>query len=352
MRVSQGGAKPVALYLITGDRHFSSWSMRGHVIMEEKGMDYTEIPIELDWPMDYEGKGVDLEAEAACIAAAAVLRDADPTGLWEHSVTAAFPRVPLLVDDVEGVVVADSVAIADHLDRQYPDTPRLLGRTARERTEILNLTLHVHADLGHLMHDASYGLSLRTHLDAKPTPEAEQNAHWVADTVDHCLARTGGPFLFGAFSLADAMVAPIAQQVAGWRIDIGAGRPAVDYLARLRARPSVARHLAEANEPYERIAGAPVGGPQWIAAHYRHNERHHVISNWQSDMYHQLANDTARRAFELARGGNDLDGIVDELARGRESARDRIRADVTAFFGLLHPDNVHDTTLEFEDAPF
>lgn len=343
----------MTLVLFVGDRHFSSWSMRARVIMNEKGVPHLERSIALDWPMDYAGEGFEKEAEAACIAPGHILEDLPEGGVFQRSVTSRFPRVPLLVVPEQDIAVSDSIAIAEYLDEEFPELPPLLGGTARERAEIRNFSLHVHADLGHLMHGASYGLSLRTQLDLGPTPEALDQARWLGATIAWCLGRHGGPYLFGAFSLADAMVAPVAQQIRGWGLDFGQpqGSAADAYLTRLLERPSVAGHLADAREPYDTIAGRAEGTPAWIAAHYRRHESSPVINNWQTDMYHRLENPSARRAFLLAREGKSFPEIVAAVAAEYRAPKDSVSEDLKAFFDQLHPDRILTETSEFADSP-
>jgi glutathione S-transferase len=53
----------------------------------------------------------------------------------------------------------------------------------------------------------------RDHAGEGHTPEALADAARVMEIWRDCLARaTGGPFLFGAFTIADAMFAPVTTR--------------------------------------------------------------------------------------------------------------------------------------------
>ena len=52
----------------------------------------------------------------------------------------------------------------------------------------------------------------------------------------HCLEASGGPFLFGAFSIADAMFAPVVNRLDVYAFETSS---AVDgYMARMKALPA------------------------------------------------------------------------------------------------------------------
>ncbi|MEV7506093.1 glutathione S-transferase family protein [Streptomyces sp. NPDC093018] len=343
----------MSLVLLTGDRHFSSWSMRGRIILAEKCLDFDELVIELDWPMEYEPSMSYREAGGGCSAPAERIRRIEHTGRWDASLAGRLSRVPTLIDDRTGAVASDAIAIAEYLEEEYQNSPRLLGGQTRVRTDIRNFALHVHADLGPLLHDASYAKSLRTRLPGEPSRHSREQAEWIAENVAWCLEESSGLFLFGDFSLADAMLAPIVQQITRWELVAEPlPRRVREYFDRILTRPSVARHLDEARQPYREIASHPPGSPAWIAAHYRVHENATIINNWQTDMYHELSNQSARTIFSLARQGVGQDEIASSYSKLSGIPREVALEQIADLFSSLHPSNVFDTAIDFSESPF
>ena len=76
-----------------------------------------------------------------------------------------------------------------------------------------------------------------------------------------CLAQYGGPFLFGEFTIADAMFAPVVMRFNTYQpavSDVARG-----YMKRVTALPAVAQWIADAHaDPrmiarYEGLAATP-----------------------------------------------------------------------------------------------
>lgn len=330
------------LVLYTGDRFFSSWSMRGRVMVVEKGLEFVERPVELDWPVNpgpdgrmIAGDGNRLrESCSGCVCDTEDLAAPDVEGLVAGSVAALLPRVPVLVDDGTGVVASDVLAIAEYLDEQFPDRP-LLPSDAATRAAVRSLSAHLLCDLYVLLHEAPYAVSLRPG-QRPPVPDgAAEQARWVGDVLGAVLARWGGEYLFGRFGLADVMLAPIAQQFRGWNLP--APEPVAAYFARLLERPSVAEHLAQARRPYELIEEAEPGSPQWTVRHYRYRTKAGLLHDWQANRRHELVGPVARRAVDLAYQGADLAALIATIAAEFAAPRERVEADLTGLFAQLDP---------------
>jgi glutathione S-transferase len=343
----------VTLYLFHGDKHFSSWSMRARVVLAEKRVDHVEREIQLDWPVEFTGRGIvawteqtlqafSPEPAAACRCALSHLTTDPAVGaLIADGYAAAIPRVPILVDDDAGAVLTDILAIAEYLEEVGPGRP-LLGRDRGTRGEIRSLSAHVHSEYLALHEGMSYAMSFRPQDQGRPTEEAADQARRLLRLMDAVLAQTaargaGGNFLFGDFSLADVMVAPVAQALTGWGFDLS-DRPAVrDYAARLLRRPSVRGHLDEAALPYRRLAEAKPGSVTWIARHYRYREDISMIHNWRSGIGHRLHGEVANMAFQLADEGADMTRIVDEIQDVFDVPEQQLREDMGIFFEQISP---------------
>jgi glutathione S-transferase len=158
-------------------------------------------------------------------------------------------KMPVLQDEARGETVPESSVILDYLDRYYPGrvkfTPQDPDLAWKVRLWDRVLDLHVHQFVQKIVGD-----KLRPEGCADPHGVADARAQLgkAYDLVEAQLAV--GPWITGAdFGLADCAAAP-ALYYADRVEPLGATRPAVAaYLDRLKARPSFARVLAEA-EPY------------------------------------------------------------------------------------------------------
>ncbi|MEO7055510.1 MAG: glutathione S-transferase family protein [Caldimonas sp.] len=198
--------------LYIGNKNYSSWSLRPWLLMTHAGIDFEEEKLRLSWVDDSPFKRA-LHAIA-------------PTG-----------RVPLLVDD--GFAIWDSLAIAEYLAEKFAakrlwPTDRLQRARARSlcaemHSGFVDLRTHfgmnIEADLGDV------GKRLLAERPAVARDLARIDAMW-----GEALAASGGPFLFGDFSIADAFFAPVCSRVATFHLPLGARAAA--YGERIRALPA------------------------------------------------------------------------------------------------------------------
>lgn len=167
--------------LVIGSRNLSSWSLRAWLVLRQAGLAFDEIAIELDRPDTQER-----------------IRAYSPSG-----------RVPVLIQD--GLVVWDSLAIAEHVAESHPE---LWPRDPVARA----LARSVAAE----MHSGFTTLRARLPMDwlgRHPTPDLEEpklaeDIARIAEIWRDCRSRygEGGPFLFGQFTIADAMFAPVCSR--------------------------------------------------------------------------------------------------------------------------------------------
>jgi glutathione S-transferase len=92
-------------------------------------------------------------------------------------------------------------------------------------------------------------------LSTKPgqghTPEALADAKRVQAIWRECLAASGGPFLFGAFTIADAMFAPVTTRFTTYGVELDATCKA--YVDAVAAVPAMKQWIADAErEPRTR----------------------------------------------------------------------------------------------------
>jgi glutathione S-transferase len=202
------------MQLFIGNKNYSSWSMRPWVLMTQAGIDFDEVLLRFD-------------AFSADSRFKREVRKLSPAG-----------RVPVLVDD--GFAVWDTLAIAEYLAEKRPEK-KLWPQDAKARARARSLCAEMHAGFG----------ALRTHCpmnleaslpDVGARVLAEQSA--VRDDLARivqmwtdALAGSGGPMLFGAFSIADAYFAPVATRIRTYALPVPAA--AAGYVERLFALQGV-----------------------------------------------------------------------------------------------------------------
>ncbi len=158
-------------------------------------------------------------------------------------------RFPVLGDTARGETVPESSIIIEYLDRHYPAATRLipedpaLALETRLRDRVLDL--YVHLPMQRIVFDR---LRPADRKDPHGVAEARAQLRTSYAMLERQLAH-GGWMIGDRFTLADCAAAP-SLFYGNMNEPIGDGHPhLVAYLERLKARPSFARVLKEA-EPY------------------------------------------------------------------------------------------------------
>lgn len=171
-----------AYELAIGDKNYSSWSLRPWLLMRRFGLPFTERRVRLRQP----------DSKAAILAVS-------PSG-----------KVPAL--KAGDLVVWDSLAIGEFLADAHPDLG-LWPRDAAARAMARSASAEMHSGFAPLREHMP--MDLLTVAPAKDVAEpVAQDIRRIVALWKDCRARfgAGGPFLFGAFSIADAMYAPVASR--------------------------------------------------------------------------------------------------------------------------------------------
>jgi glutathione S-transferase len=201
--------------LVIGTKRWSTWSMRPWLALKHTGAPFTETLIPLR------------EAEAST----AQIRRHSPSGL-----------VPALKD--RGIVIGDSLAICEYLAERFPalwpadPLDRALARAAASE---------MHSGFGALRRECPMDLGLRT---VQPmSPEVEKDVRRIVELWLGLLDRSGGPFLLGGWSIADAFFTPVATRSESYGIDLkicGDDGRAQAYAEALLQTPEYLAWLADA----------------------------------------------------------------------------------------------------------
>lgn len=119
-------------------------------------------------------------------------------------------RVPALL--VEGQTIWDSLAIVEFLAEAHPEA-QLWPLSTNARARARSAAAEMHAGFQALRQHCPMDFLARTPMAVLPDEVAADVTRIVALWLD-CRQNfgAGGPYLFGAFSAADAMYAPVASR--------------------------------------------------------------------------------------------------------------------------------------------
>ncbi|MCX7893259.1 MAG: glutathione S-transferase family protein [Burkholderiales bacterium] len=193
--------------LVIGNRNYSSWSLRPWVFMRHHGIDFEE-------------RRVSLYTEAG----KAEIRALSPTGL-----------VPVLIDG--GLKVWDSLAILEYVAERHPQA-RGWPEDVPARAVARSVSAEMHAGFRKLR--ARLPMNVRRSAPTRTWPaEVQDEIDRVIAIWQDCRARfgQGGPFLFGRFTIADAMYAPVVWRFATYSVPLPATAEA--YVGAMHALPAM-----------------------------------------------------------------------------------------------------------------
>ena len=206
--------------LVIGDKNYSSWSMRPWLVLKHFGIAFEEVMVLLN------------EAESKA-------------SILEHSPSG---KVPCLIAD-DGVTVWDSLAICETLAERYPQHT-MWPRDAIARGHARSVSAEMHSGFGALRNDM--WMNIRASFPGKgATPEALADIARIDAIWSECLEAYGGPFLFGEFTIADAMYAPVVMRFNTWQPKLS--EAALAYSRRVTAQPAVKAWIDDALQETHRI---------------------------------------------------------------------------------------------------
>ena len=181
------------LKLVIANKLYSSWSLRPWMVLRAAGIPFEEIQIPLR-------------------------RDDSKARVLEHSPSG---KVPALIDGDQ--VIWESLAIIEYLAESHPGTA-IWPENRAARAHARAVSSEMHSGFQALRAGCPMNLGARFKApemtDAMSACVSRIEEIW-ADT----LARFGGegPYLYGAFSAADAMYAPVASRLETYQIPVSAG---------------------------------------------------------------------------------------------------------------------------------
>lgn len=195
--------------LILGNKNYSSWSLRAYLAMRATNAPFSEITLPLFQP--------DTKTR---------IRNYSPSG-----------KVPALQIEENGqrYAVWDSLAICETLAERHP-AAHLWPQDAERRASARSFAAEMHSGFVNLRDQLPMDFA-RTHPMPDVRPETEAEITRILNSWEDVLTRYGGPFLFGTFSIADMMYAPVVSRFHTYGVNL---TPTVAaYGVRILAHPAM-----------------------------------------------------------------------------------------------------------------
>jgi glutathione S-transferase len=208
--------------LLIGNKNYSSWSMRPWVLLTHFDIPFEEVMARFD--------------------------SFSPDSAFKATVGALSPagKVPILVED-DGFAVWDTLAIAEYAAERFADKA-LWPRDVRRRARARSVCAEMHSGFAALRN--AFGMNIEASLPEVGARVLAGNAAARADLArvialwQEALADSGGPFLFGDYSIVDAYFAPVVMRIRTYALPVPADVAA--YIERAVAAKGTAAWIRDA----------------------------------------------------------------------------------------------------------
>ena len=175
--------------LTISSKNYSSWSLRGWLLAKFSGLEFDEV---------------------------VVPPDDDDNNRKELLLLSPSILVPCLTHDA--IKIWDTLAIGEYLNEVKPKK-RLLPQDRAARAHCRSICGEMHSGFTSLRSALPMNIK-RTFPGYKVWSRAQGDIERVMTIWQDCLARYGGPFLFGARTMADAMYAPVVTRFATYDVKL------------------------------------------------------------------------------------------------------------------------------------
>ena len=167
--------------LYIGNKNYSSWSLRPWLALKVVEIPFEEVLIPFDMA-----------------AGNPKFKEFSPTG-----------KVPCLVDG--DVTIWESLAILEYAADRFPEK-NLWPSSLTARAHARAISHEMHGGFSDLRNECPMNMR-RPHASIDVSAGVKKDVARVEELWDQCLQKSGGPFLFGEFSNADAMFAPVVNRL-------------------------------------------------------------------------------------------------------------------------------------------
>ena len=203
--------------LIFANKNYSSWSLRPWLVLRHFNIPFDEEMVLLS------GEG------------------------WKETIRKKSPsgKVPVLVDG--DVVIPETIAIIEYLHDKYP-AKGIWPSNRVERALARSAAAEMHGGFNALRNEAP--MNLKASHPGKVDPDlVAADLKRIERLWGELMSRSGGPYLFGSFTAADAMFAPVATRIRTYELAVT--DLAMEYVEAIYALPAFQEWLAEAvKEPW------------------------------------------------------------------------------------------------------
>ncbi len=174
--------------LVIGNKNYSSWSLRPWILMHHAQLDFDEVGISLGTAQG-----------------AALIDEWCPA-----------KRVPVLHDGP--LVLWDSLAICEYIADKVTSMS-LWPERADDRARARAMSAEMHSGFAALRQAMPMNCR-RTVTGFSPSLDVQIDINRIAQLFEDALQQSGGPWLFGHYTVADAMFAPVASRLDTYQINL------------------------------------------------------------------------------------------------------------------------------------
>lgn len=207
--------------LVIGNKNYSSWSLRPWLVLKMAGIEFEEVLI----PLDEQGTRQQILKHS-------------PSG-----------KVPLLHHG--DIRVWESLSIAEYIAEQAPEA-KLWPTDSWQRAVARSVSAEMHSGFRALRE--AMPMNVRSRFpDEGRKPGVQEDINRITAMWRNCRKRfgesLGGPFLFGQFTIADAMFAPVVSRFRTYAVELN--EEAKAYADAVWALPAMQEWAdASKNEPW------------------------------------------------------------------------------------------------------
>ncbi len=214
------------LTLVIGNKNYSSWSLRPWIYMKNKNIAFSEKRVALA---------------------------KDDT---QHLLTPYFSggKVPVLING--SLTVWDSISIMEYLADRYPDHSGW-PENKNARATARSVSAEMHSSFSALRRELPMNCR-KTYDNFTLSARVMKDINRITDVWKFCHDHYGqnGPWLFGEFSIADAMYAPVAVRFTGY--DVPLEGFAKEYVKTLITNPYMMEWIEAAEQETEVIEAVEI----------------------------------------------------------------------------------------------
>lgn len=209
------------LVLVIGNKNYSSWSLRPWIFMKHNNIGFEERKVLL-------------------------FTETMETELAEYG---SDSKVPVLKDG--DLVVWDTLSILEYLSENFMD-----GKGWPEdrcaRAIARSMSAEMHSSFSHVRNELPMNCRKQFH-NIKLSVAAQHEVARIVSLWEQCRHRygQGGEWLFGTYSIADAMFAPVALRFYGYNIPLQG--IAADYVKSVLNHPGIIEWIEAGKQEKEII---------------------------------------------------------------------------------------------------